>query len=75
MSEGRSYDEADRVACHLGRQLEGLPWLRGIAVEGNNQDYAVVVRVASELDLLPNLPDSIDGVPVRMVRRRLARAL
>lgn len=71
---GRPYKQADRVAADLSRKLEDFPWMRGVSVEGSDDEYGVVVRVATDPEALPDLPESIDGVPIRIVRRALARA-
>jgi hypothetical protein len=70
-----SYAKADRVAEKLSQTLGRAAWLRGIGIEADNpHNFVVTVRVAREADI-PQLPGSIDGVTIRVVRRGLAQAL
>lgn len=70
-----SFAKADRVAEKLSQTLGRVSWLRGIGIEADDQhNHVVTVRVSREADI-PQLPDTIDGVTIRVVRRGLAQAL
>lgn len=66
-------DDAERVAAQLAKRLEREPWLEGVAVDFDDEEqFAVSVRVSTDpADV--ELPERIEGVLVRVVRRKRAR--
>lgn len=68
-------EQAKRAAAKMNRQLARQPGLRGVGVGVDPEaGFFVTVRIADDARA-PKLPRQIDGVPVRLERRGLARAL
>jgi len=68
-----TFDQAQRAAATLGRELGRPAWLRGIAVERDSAvGYSLSVRVARGV-AAPRMPATVEGVPIRVLHRSVAR--
>ena len=70
-----TYEQADHVAEQLSRKLRGREGMRGVGIEPDEEEgFVVSVRIAPGATA-PRLATRVNGVAVRLRRRKMARAV